>query len=238
VETLAHVAWIHRNGAAEFKRAGTRNSPGTGLFTVLDHNGGCTLLEVPLGTRLVEVLRLAGVDSDDVSRLLLGGWFGGIHGPEVLGLEACFTTLKVAGSGLGCASISVIGHHDDANATVAELGAWYAKETAGQCGVCRNGTKGIATALARNAAGSGTSQDLEDLARWGVSLTGRGACAFIDGAASLARTTVAVVSAKTYMQPIREERPTVVAEGAPYDHRGLTLAGPPGIERTNPKEYQ
>lgn len=201
VETLAHAAWIHINGAAAFLEEGTRNSPGTALFTILDHHGDCTLIEAPLGMKLIELVELAGIDHHEVARVLLGGWFGGVHGQEVLGLEACFTALKVAGSGLGCASITLLGVNEDVRAIVAALGAWYADETANQCGVCRNGTKSIAKALFNNANGQATDTDLENLARWGTTLTGRGACAFIDGAATLARTTVAVISSKQFMEP-------------------------------------
>ena len=134
-----------------------------------------------------------------MSRLLLGGWFGGVHGPEALGLECDYTSLRVAGSGLGCASITVITPDDDVAEMVAQLGAWYASESALQCGVCRNATRAIGRTLAKNAAGHADSEDFENLSRWGVTLRGRGACGLLDGAATLAHTTVSVVSAKEFV---------------------------------------
>lgn len=202
VETLSHAAWIHRHGAAAFRSQGTRNSPGTALFSIITHDHRFVLIEAALGTKLVDLLAMTGVPAGDVTRLLLGGWFGGVHGVEVLGLEACFTALRVAGSGLGCAALTVLGADVDPRRVVSELGAWYARETAGQCGVCRNGTKSIAKALRTNAEGVATDEDFENLARWGVTLPGRGACHFLDGAATLARTTVAVVGSKPYVRAV------------------------------------
>lgn len=200
VETLAHAAWIHHHGADAFAELGTRNSPGSALFTIMGGPEGCAILEAPLGIEIHELLSFVGVQPEAVSRLLLGGWFGGVHASEVLGLECDYTTLRLAGSGLGCASLTVIGLDEDVAGIVAELGAWYASESAQQCGVCRNGTRAIGNALGKNAEGLADDEDLANLSRWGVDLPGRGACAFLDGAATLARTTVSVISAKEFVR--------------------------------------
>lgn len=199
VETLAHVAWIHRHGPDAFAELGTHTSPGSALFTVMGGPEGCAIIEAPLGIEIHELFSFVGIEPDIVSRLLLGGWFGGVHGSEVLGLECDYTSLKVAGSGLGCASLTAIGPDEDIAGMVAELGAWYASESAQQCGVCRNATRAIGRALGKNAAGAADDADFADLSRWGVTLPGRGACGLLDGAATLARTTVSVVSAKEFV---------------------------------------
>lgn len=199
VETLAHAAWIHHHGPARFGELGTHNSPGTALFTINGGPAGCTLIEAPLGIRIDELLELAGITPDRVARVLLGGWFGGVHDSSVLGLESCFVALKVKGSGLGCASMTVISPEEDVRAIVAELGTWYAGESAQQCGVCRNATRAIGKALVKNAEGHAEPIDFQNLSRWGTSLQGRGACALLDGAATLARSTVSVVSAKEFV---------------------------------------
>lgn len=199
VETLAHAAWIYVNGPAAFGEVGTRTSPGTALFTVLGGDREPVIVEAPLGIELHELLGAVGIAPARVSRLLLGGWFGGVHGPEVLGLDCDYTSLRVAGSGLGCASITVITPDDDVAEMAAQLGAWYASESALQCGVCRNATRAIGRTLAKNAAGHADSEDFENLSRWGVTLRGRGACGLLDGAATLAHTTVSVVSAKEFV---------------------------------------
>lgn len=199
VETLAHAAWIHLHGPAPFGELGTRTSPGSALFTILGGSDNTTIIEAPLGIEIHELLATVGIQPDRVSRLLLGGWFGGVHASEVLGLECDYTALRVAGSGLGCASITVISPEDDVAGMVAQLGAWYASESAQQCGVCRNATRAISRTLAKNSEGRAESQDFENLSRWGVTLPGRGACGLLDGAATLARTTISVLSAKEFV---------------------------------------
>jgi hypothetical protein len=43
------------------------------------------------------------------------------------------------------------------------------------------------------------------LARWGTTLQGRGACAFLDGAANLAGTFSKIITSDRTMQPVAVE---------------------------------
>lgn len=191
VETLAHAAWIRTHGAAEFTSLGTHSSPGTGLFTIL---GGPepVILEAPLGTPLGELCRNAGVPLAPGSRILMGGWFGGLLAGGHDDLPCCYDAVRDAGSGLGCGSISVIDTDVDVLAMSVELAAWYADESAQQCGVCRKGTESIHQVL--RACHSGDFSGAANLDRWGESLVRRGACGFLDGAAALARSVAPIVA--------------------------------------------
>uniref|UniRef100_UPI003298420D NADH-ubiquinone oxidoreductase-F iron-sulfur binding region domain-containing protein n=1 Tax=Salmonella enterica TaxID=28901 RepID=UPI003298420D len=66
----------------------------------------------------------------------------------------------------------------------------YARESAAQCGVCIRGTASIRDALGALRDGRATGAEPANLTRWGTGLVGRCACAFLDGAAALARTLV------------------------------------------------
>lgn len=197
VETLVHAAWIARNGADAYRSAGTAASPGTGLVTL---QGACArpgVYEVPYGVRVRDLFtECAGTDPSDAPGLLMGGWFGGIAGPDILDADWCFDVLADRDSALGCGSVTLLGARERIQDVAARLARWYASESAGQCGVCRKGTAAVADALERlrdSADGSGAEDpaDLANLARWGTSLRGKGACAFLDGAATVARTAVA-----------------------------------------------
>jgi NADH:ubiquinone oxidoreductase subunit F (NADH-binding) len=190
-ERLAHAAWIARCGAAAFREAGTADSTGTALFT---HTGGSAdgaVVEAPLGTTVGALFAAAGAPLESATGLLMGGWFGGVLHGDLAGLPCSHAAVAALGSGLGCAAITVLGPDDDVVAVAAELADWYAGESARQCGVCRNGTKSIATTLAAVRDGDADPEHREKLARWGTTLPGRGACAFLDGAATLARTVTA-----------------------------------------------
>lgn len=189
VETLVHAAWIARFGAPAYRECGTEASPGTALATF---GGACArpgVYEVPFGPSLGELAAAcAGGFDKGTPGLLMGGWFGGIAGPDALDLPWCYDGLRSAGSCLGCGAVTALGAGESLATAAAELADWYRAQSAGQCGVCVKGTAAIAAALTRLVSDHGQESDLIDLGRWGTSLSGRGACAFLDGAANLART--------------------------------------------------
>ena len=120
----------------------------------------------------------------------MGGWFGGLTGSAGLDLSCEFGACKSAGNGWGCGAITVLGEADDPIQFAARLARWYEGESARQCGVCVKGTAAIASALKTLAEHEATQTDKDNLVRWGQILPGRGACAFLDGAAALSRTLV------------------------------------------------
>ena len=67
-----------------------------------------------------------------------------------------------------------------------KLMAYFEQHNARQCGPCIRGTGAMAAVLGRLAGGSASDRDAEQLVKWSVSLRGRGACAYLDGAANLA----------------------------------------------------
>ena len=64
VETLAHVALVARFGAAWFRELGTVAGPGTLLLTVSGRWPTPSVLEVPLGMRLGDVLGITSEEAD------------------------------------------------------------------------------------------------------------------------------------------------------------------------------
>lgn len=194
VETLAHAAWIAAHGSARFRSVGTASSPGTALFTLNAAAGAGRVVEAPLGSTVGDLFAAAGLDLVGSDRLLMGGWFGGVVRTPVPDLVCCYDAVRAAGSGLGCASITAL-READVVPGVAELAAWYARESSRQCGVCKNGTQAISQTLHKVVAGETDPEDLEKLTRWGATLSGRGACAFLDGAATLARTAAVELTA-------------------------------------------
>lgn len=191
VETLAHAAWIVRHGVGAFRAAGTPDSAGTALFTLTGADVDGAIVEAPLGTTVGELFAAADAPLRLPTGLLMGGWFGGMLRGDLTDLRCTHAEVAAAGSGLGCAAITALGPDDDLLALAAELGDWYAAESSRQCGVCRNGTRSISTTLTAMRDGDTDPEHREKLARWGTTLPGRGACAFLDGAATLARSVAA-----------------------------------------------
>jgi NADH:ubiquinone oxidoreductase subunit F (NADH-binding) len=190
VETLAHLAWIHRHDAADYRSQGTAGSPGTFLATITGGGRPTGLYELPFGTSVSELLALHGVSADKVRGALMGGYFAGLLGADVLSATLDHETLRGIGSGLGCGAVCVITDECPVAVAAAVL-AYFDRENAGQCGSCFNGTAAMAAAATALRDGSATGDDLARLQRWSVVLRGRGACATLDAATNIAASLLA-----------------------------------------------
>ena len=190
VETLANLPFIQRNGAAEYRRVGTDASPGTFLATITGAGRPATLLELPFGVPVAEVLANQGISPDRVRGALMGGYFAGLLGPDVAGTTLDHETLRGVGSGLGCGAVSLLTDECPV-AVAASVLAYFDRENAGQCGSCFNGTAAMAAAAGALRDGTATAEDVARLDRWSVVLRGRGACATLDAATNIAASLLA-----------------------------------------------
>jgi NADH:ubiquinone oxidoreductase subunit F (NADH-binding) len=185
VETLANLPYLQQHGSAAFGSLGTSMSPGTLLVTLTGGGRPPGLYEVPHGLPFRELLALHGVSPEHVQGALLGGYFAGLLNRTVLDATLDHETLRGLGSGLGCGAIAVI-TDDCPVAVAASVLAYFDRENAGQCGSCFNGTAAMAAVGGALRDGVATSEDLDRLRRWSVTLRGRGACATLDAATNVA----------------------------------------------------
>ena len=185
VETLANLALIQRLGASEYRTLGTTGTPGTFLLT-LTGVSMAGLYEVPFGVTLREVLATVGHDEADVVGFLMGGYFSGVAGRHVLDVPLDYDALIGIGSGLGCGAIAVIGKDVCPVAVSAGVMAYFARENAGQCGSCFNGTAAMSAVLTALHDHRADDTDVKRLRDWSVFLRGRGACGTLDGATNIA----------------------------------------------------
>ncbi|BBZ03463.1 NADH dehydrogenase [Mycolicibacterium chitae] len=185
VETLANLPFVQRHGAGAYREAGTDASPGTFLATVTGAGRPAGLYELPHGVALSEVLTLHGLAPDTVRGALMGGYFAGLLGPDVVDAALDHETLRGLGSGLGCGAVSVLTDECPVAVAAAVL-AYFDRENAGQCGSCFNGTAAMAAAARALRDGVATDEDVARLKRWSVVLRGRGACGTLDAATNIA----------------------------------------------------
>ncbi|GAA2120774.1 NADH-ubiquinone oxidoreductase-F iron-sulfur binding region domain-containing protein [Actinomadura napierensis] len=185
VETLANLPWVQRLGASGYRALGTERSPGTFLMT-LTSPGGIGLHEIPFGTTLRDVLTWAGEDVASVRGFLMGGYFAGVLGKGALDVPLEYDAFAELGSGLGCGAVAVLDRDDCPVATSAAVMAYFARENAGQCGSCFNGTAAMSAVLDSLRDHKASAADLERLRGWSTGLRGRGACGTLDGAANVA----------------------------------------------------
>jgi NADH:ubiquinone oxidoreductase subunit F (NADH-binding) len=190
VETLANLPYLHEHGSEAFRGEGTSSSPGTFLMTVTGAGRPPGLYEIPHGVAFTELLALHGVPAEQVSGVLMGGYFAGMLNRDAINATLDHETLRRFGSALGCGAISVI-TDDCPVAVAAAVLAYFGRENAAQCGSCFNGTAAMAAVAEALRDGVATRADLARLQRWSVMLRGRGACATLDGAANVAASLLA-----------------------------------------------
>jgi NADH:ubiquinone oxidoreductase subunit F (NADH-binding) len=169
----------------------TAPAPRAGAF-LLTLGGGCPrpgLYEVPFGITIGQAVQnLGGGQASESRGYLMGGYFAGLLNARGSELPLDYDALAAAGSGLGCGAVTVLGPDDCPVGVTAQLLAYFARENAGQCGSCFNGTAAMSGVAAALATGVANDADIQRLHSWCASLTGRGACGTLDGAVNIARS--------------------------------------------------
>ncbi|WP_040800931.1 NADH-ubiquinone oxidoreductase-F iron-sulfur binding region domain-containing protein [Nocardia higoensis] len=191
VETLAHLPFVHAHGGGAFRAVGTSASPGTFLATVTGGERAPGLYELAHGTPVRTLLDLHGVRAARVRGALMGGYFSGLAGAQILEATLDHESLRALGSGLGCGAVALLTEECPVAVAAAVL-AYFDRENAGQCGSCFNGTAAMAAAATALHEHRATEADIANLGRWSTVLRGRGACATLDAAANVAASLLAV----------------------------------------------
>ena len=155
VETLLNLPFIIGPGAAEYRSLGTERSPGTKVFSISGHVAGPGVYEVPFGTPLDDLLRLAGGMRGDSAfgALLLGGAAGTFVTEDGLDLLLANEAAAERGASLGSGAIVVFDADTDLADIVERIAAFFRDETCGQCAPCRIGTVRQEELLVRAASG-------------------------------------------------------------------------------------
>ncbi len=172
VETLATVPLVILHGADQFRKLGTKNSPGTKTFALTGHVLNTGLIEVPFGTSLREIVfniggGVTGKDGEVADRhfkaVQIGGPSGGCLTREHLDLAMDFDSLTSVGAMVGSGGLVVM-NQDTCILQVARFFMQFAQnESCGKCVPCREGTKQMLAMLDEIIAGRGSAQLLDDL---------------------------------------------------------------------------
>jgi NADH-quinone oxidoreductase subunit F len=186
VESFCHVPHIIAKGADWFRSIGTEKSPGTTIFGVSGHVTRPGLFELPLGTRLDEIVfdHAGGVPR---GRKLKGVIPGGVSMPILpagqIDVPMANEFLRERRTLLGTGGIIVM---DDTTCMVrvaSVISYFYRDESCGQCTQCREGTGWMNKIVDRIERGAGREEDLEILLDVAGKMEGQTICAFSDAAA-------------------------------------------------------
>jgi len=138
-ETLLNALFIVAQGSDTFRLAGTEKSPGTRLFCLSGHVARPGVYEVEMGTRLGDVIELAGGATGALRAILMGGAAGSFVGPDHLDMALTGEDARERGTTLGSGVITLFDDSVDFDSLVLRIAEFFAGESCGQCVPCRVG---------------------------------------------------------------------------------------------------
>ncbi len=166
VKTLAYIPQIIKKGADWFRQTGTKESPGTAVFSLAGKIVNTGMVEVPMGTSLRHVIFDAGSGIPGGKRfkaVQIGGPSGGCLPETALDLPVDFDSLQGAGAIMGSGGM-VVGDEDDCMVEIARYFLEFTqRESCGKCTFCRLGTKQMLEIITEFTLGKGKIADLETL---------------------------------------------------------------------------
>ncbi|MDD4871144.1 MAG: NADH-ubiquinone oxidoreductase-F iron-sulfur binding region domain-containing protein [Kiritimatiellae bacterium] len=164
VETWANIPIIIRDGAETFASIGTKNSPGTKIFSLVGKIKNTGLVEVPMGISIKEIVYDIGGGPAGKARIKAvqtGGPSGGCIPAEKFDLPIDYDSLSEAGSIMGSGGMIVM----DGNTCMVDVARYFMKflkdESCGKCFTCRKGTQRMYEILDDISRGMATLEQVE-----------------------------------------------------------------------------
>jgi NADH:ubiquinone oxidoreductase subunit F (NADH-binding)/(2Fe-2S) ferredoxin/NAD-dependent dihydropyrimidine dehydrogenase PreA subunit len=179
VETLANVAQIVMKGAEWFKSFGSTKSPGTKVFALGGKITNTGLVEIPMGTKLRDVIYDIGggcPNGKAFKAVQTGGPSGGCITADYLDTAIDFDTLTELGSMMGSGGMIVM-DEDNCMVDIARFFLEFTvEESCGKCTPCREGTKRMLEILEKIADGKAVLEDLDTLEKLAVNIKNTSLC--------------------------------------------------------------
>ncbi|MGL5278297.1 MAG: NADH-ubiquinone oxidoreductase-F iron-sulfur binding region domain-containing protein [Cetobacterium sp.] len=179
VETFANITRIFQNGVDWYKAIGTEKSPGTKIFALVGKVEKVGLVEVPLGTKLEEIIYEIGggiKGGKKFKAVQTGGPSGGCLSEEDLDISVEYDELVKRGAMMGSGGLIVLDEDD----CMVEMSRFYigfsVGESCGKCTPCRIGTKRLYEILDKILNGKGELRDLNLLEELSITIRRASLC--------------------------------------------------------------
>ncbi len=164
VETLANIHVIIERGGEEFAKVGIPGNTGTKIFSLVGKIRNTGLVEVPLGTRISEVVYDIGggaIGEAAIKAVQTGGPSGGCIPARMFDMSIDYDSLTKAGSIMGSGGMIVM----DENTCMVDLAKYFMAflkdESCGKCFTCRKGTQRMYEILDDISRGKAKLEDLD-----------------------------------------------------------------------------
>ncbi len=208
VETFANISQIILNGPEWFRSIGTEKSAGTKVFALGGKINNTGLVEIPMGTKLREIIYDIGggiPGGKKFKAVQTGGPSGGCIPAELLDIPIEYDTLTQIGSMMGSGGMIVM---DEDNCMV-DIARFFldftVDESCGKCTPCRIGTRRMLEILERIVSGKGQEGDLEKLERLGKNIKATALCGLGQSAPNPVLSTIHYFRSE-YEAHIRDKR--------------------------------
>jgi NADH:ubiquinone oxidoreductase subunit F (NADH-binding)/(2Fe-2S) ferredoxin/ferredoxin len=193
VKTLATVPVIIARGADWYAATGTEKSKGTCVFALTGKIANSGLIEVPMGTKLRQIIFDIGggiPGNKKFKAVQTGGPSGGCLPESSLDKSVDYESLAEAGSMMGSGGMVVM----DEDTCMVDVARYFLSftqaESCGKCVPCRVGTKQMLDVLVRICGGQGKPEDTAFLQKLSEQIKAGSLCALGQTAPNPVLTTL------------------------------------------------
>ena len=179
VETYANIPVIIARGGDWYSKIGTKDSKGTKVFALTGKINNSGLVEIPMGTKLKDIVFGIGggiADGKEFKAVQTGGPSGGVITKEYLDTPIDYENLKKLGSIMGSGGMIVMDESD----CMVDVSKFYlgfcVDESCGKCAPCRVGGRTLYNILERITSGEGTMEDLDKIKKIGHAMQKASLC--------------------------------------------------------------
>jgi len=208
VETLANIPVIIDKGAREYAQVGVPGNTGTKIFSLVGKIKNTGLVEVPLGTRIADVVYDIGggpKGKAKIKAVQTGGPSGGCIPARDFDLPIDYDSLARAGSIMGSGGMIVM----DENTCMVDVAKYFMAflkdESCGKCFTCRKGTQRMFEILDDVTRGKATMEDLQLLEELALVVKDTTMCGLGHGASNPVLSTLRYFR-EEYERHIRDKR--------------------------------
>jgi len=180
VETIANVGVILADGAEKYRKLGTKDDPGTRLFSLSGDVKRSGVYELGMGSgtlkELIDEFGKGTASGQNIKAVQPGGGTSALLGGDSLDCRLTTEAIRKAGSSIGTAGVIVYEEARSAVDIVKELMDFYSIESCGRCAPCRIGVVQMKEIVNRLSAGEGEADDLEQLREIGKACVATSTC--------------------------------------------------------------
>jgi NADH-quinone oxidoreductase subunit F len=185
IETLCNVPHLLQNGVEWFRNQGLVKATGTKIYCLSGDVLKPGVYELPMGTRLSDLLYGYGegmLVGKQLKAIFTGGPSNTILTPKDIDVPMDFESVAARRSALGTGAMIAVSQGTGIVKKVAEYVSFFAASSCGQCPSCKTGTYNMSQLLNRIGTGQGRRSDLANLENLCKILPGSGRCPLINGA--------------------------------------------------------